>query len=264
MSSTICPLTQFTNDTGITLARGERNTDKIQPWKGITREQIDILYTLAMPAGWGGEFHSWCIHKKTKKIYDDYSDPTTRLGSMVKEIMYINDCDTIIYEEYEKTPKYLERLHATENEKCKNYPWFKDYKNAQDWSGNGYCFQRAHIKHNQSKNWKIKFGVVWIENSKTGKRYNLEGNFGETIDDGLIKNHIDTLRRKVFLGSITKERAKELACFFMSHSHEEMECWIDNDWYVKKEKNYVWKRDISRRHHAKKSFHKKKNNSSTF
>lgn len=252
MSSTICPLTQFTKDTGIVLAKpdGLGNTDEIQAWKGITREQIDILNTLVASKE-GGDFHSWCIHKKSKKIYDDYSDPTTRLGSMVKDIMIFNNCDKIIYEEYEKTPKYLERLHATENEKCKNYSWFKDYKNAQDWSGNGYCFQRAHNKHNQSKNWKIKFGVVWIENSKTGKRYNLEGNFGEEIDDGLIIDNIQILQRKVYLGTVSKERAKQLICFFMSYGWEKVEECVDS-WEIKGVKQYVAKRDVSRKQHARK------------
>jgi len=244
LTQTICPLKQFTLDTGVVLARGQRSPQPILPWKGITREQVAELVKLA-PSRTTGAFHSWCIHKKSKKLYDVYSDPTTQLGSIVKEIMMINDCDKLIYEEYEKTPKYLERLLSTENEKCKKYPWFNDYKDAQDWSGNGYCFQRAHAKHKENKKWKIKFGVVWIENSQTGKRYNLEGNFGEEIDDGLIFNNLDAIARKVFLGTITKERAKELACFFMSHSLNIVEDFID-DMAVKSQKTYAHARDVSR------------------
>lgn len=248
-TQTICPLKQFTMDTGLKLAL--MNKECVKPWKGITTEQVEVLIQLHKKSTKNsGDFHSWCIHKKSKKLYDDYSDPTTKLGSMVQEIMRINNCDKMIYEEYKKTPKYLERLHAEKNENFKKYSWYADYVSAQDWSGNGYCFQRAHMKHKENKNYKIKFGVVWIENSQTGKRYNLEGNFGEEISDGLVELHLDNLQRKVFLETLTKKRAKELACFFMSHSQHIIEEWID-DWTVNSERTYVAKRDVSRRHHAR-------------
>lgn len=255
ITQTICPLKQFENETGFILARGERQGCEVLPWEGITREQIDTLIesfqTGQGQGGNSGSFHSWCIHKKNKKLYDDYSNPSTNLGSIVQDIMKLHNCDKLIYEEFEKTPKYLERLHATENEKYKNWSWYPDYKAAQDWSTEGYCFQRAHMKHKENKNWKIKFGMVWIENSKTGKRWLIEGNKEQNgqLEDGFIEIHIQLLKNKVRRGLMSKNRAKELIFFFTTKSRDMIEYIIDS--WKQPAKVMVHKRDVSRKHHAR-------------
>ena len=233
-TQTTCPLKAFTQRTGITLSRNERGTD-INAWKGINQSQIEELINFSQISGkTGGDFHAWNIHKKTKKLYDDYSDPTTPTGSILAEIMKIHNCDEIVYEEFTKLPKYLEQMRALENERHRDYEWYDNYTLAQDWSMSGYCFQRAHQKWRDNKNWKIKFGSVFIRNSKTGKKYNIEGEDAD-FEDGFIDRHITLIKNRVERGRLSKSKAKILITFFMGHSHELMNNVVDM-WSVRKER----------------------------
>jgi len=239
MSSTskTCPLTQFTTDTGKTLCM---SAGDIIAWEGINKKQIyELINFQTDDQQVSGEFHSWCVHKKSKKLLDDYTDPTTKTGSIVKEIMVLHNCDELEYVEFEKTPKFLETLLARENVRYKNYEWYGKYKNAQDWTSGGFCFQRAHNKHKSNKNWKVKFGEVWMKNSKTGLRLNIEG-----ANDQIINRHIGLLQNKVGRGLMSKVTAKRLAGFFMSHSQHLLNAVIDSwptDYHNKRQRDKIRK-----------------------
>ena len=229
-TQTTCPLKAFTQRTGITLSRNERGME-IYAWKGINQSQIEELISFSQSEKMGGDFHAWNIHKKTKKLYDDYSDPTTPTGSILADIMKIHNCDEIVYEEFTKLPKYLEKMSALENERYRDYEWYSNYTLAQDWSMSGYCFQRAHQKWRENKNWKIKFGSVFIRNSKTGKRYNIEGEDAD-FEDGFIERHITFIKMKVERGKLSKSKAKKLISFFMSSNPDLMNMVVDS-WVCK-------------------------------
>ena len=236
-TQTTCPLKAFTRRTGITLSRNERGTEII-PWKGINQSQIEELISFSQSSkDVGGDFHAWNIHKKTKKLYDDYSDPTTPTGSILADIMKIHNCDEIVYEEFTKLPKFLEKMSALENERHRDYEWYDNYTLAQDWSMSGYCFQRAHQKWRDNKNWKIKFGSVFIRNSKTGLKLNIEGE-DASFEDGFIQRHIDLIKNKVERGRLSKSKAKKLITFFMSSNHELMDNVVEM-WVVKKGKRTI-------------------------
>jgi len=206
--------------------------ETIVAWEGITMEQVTELieYTEKRKED-GGEFHSWCRHKKSGKIYDDYTNPETKLGKTLKEIMELHNCDELEYVEFEKIPKYLEQLLSDDNTMWK-LDWFKKYKYAQDYSASGFCFQRAHLKHKSSKNWKIKFGEIFILNKKTGVRLNIEG----SAEDDLIRNHITRIRSKFVRGLMTEEKAFELITFF-NREHLEIRGLI-NSWKAPPKSKY--------------------------
>tara|TARA_R110001606_G_scaffold209535_3_gene356785 strand:- start:199 stop:1146 length:948 start_codon:yes stop_codon:yes gene_type:complete len=197
----------------------------IIPWEGInipdTHELLDMV--LAKQDQMSGDFHAWCRHKKTGKILDIYNDPTTPVGKTLQEIMILHKCDEIVYEEFEKTPKYLERMLSEANYYWKNTEWYKKYRAAQDYSGIGYCFQRAHALHKLSpKNQKIKFGEVYIENKQTGVRLCIEGN-----NHQIVEKHIKLVKLKVLQGKMSKKKAIKLLTFFMTHSQDLMEDCVD-------------------------------------
>lgn len=191
--------------------------NNVTAWNGITTEQVTQLinWVSGKQESMSGDFHSWCRHKKSGKIFDVYNNPETKLGNMVQQIMLLHNCDELIYEEFDKTPKYLERMLSDCNFMW-NKDWFKNYKMAQDYSGAGYCFQRAHLKHKSSKTWKIKFGKVYIKNSRTGNRYCIEGEG----DDVIVNRHIDLVQNRFMRGLMTEQTAFNLITFFMSHSHQ--------------------------------------------
>ena len=197
----------------------------IIPWEGITIPDVYELLSmvLAKQDQMSGDFHAWCRHKKTGKILDIYNDPTTQVGKTLQDIMILHKCDEIVYEEFEKTPKYLERMLSEANYYWKTTEWYKKYRAAQDYSGVGYCFQRAHAQHKLSpKNQKIKFGEVYIENKQTGVRLCIEGS-----DNSICEKHIKIVKMKVLQGKMSKKTAIRLLTFFMTHSQELMEDCVD-------------------------------------
>ena len=160
-----------------------------------------------------GPFHAWIVDKKTGAIIDDYLNPNTKCGKLFGMVQKINCMPEVEYEEFEQKPKWLEQLYSQTMEAYNKYPFYKKYVDEEDFDSVGSCLHRAIQKHKTSKKrFKIKFGFVFIKNTRTGQRMNVEGE--DNNDSEFIQNHINGCRSEFMKGKIDKKTLKQLITFF--------------------------------------------------
>jgi hypothetical protein len=173
-----------------------------------------------------GSFHAWIYDKKTKKIIDDYADPSTYVGTLFNHLQKIHNLPDLRYEEFEKNPKFVETLLTNIHTDYKD-DWFKKYMNSENWDRVGYCLQRAFLKHKSSKNrYKIRFGWVYAYNNITGKEMNIEGD--DERDDDFINTHIQAVQDGYLLHKrYDRKMAAALLQFFARIDNNILEKIID-------------------------------------
>lgn len=173
-----------------------------------------------------GEFHAWIYDKKNKCIIDDYADPSTYVGTLFQHLQKIHNLPDLRYEEFEKKPRFIETLLTNIHTDYKE-EWFKKYMNSENWDRIGYCLQRAFLKHKTSKNrYKIRFGMVYIANTITGKEMNIEGD--DDRDDNFITNHINAVQDGYLLHKrYDRKMAAALLQFFARIDNKFLEEIID-------------------------------------
>ena len=173
-----------------------------------------------------GEFHAWIYDKKNKCIIDDYTDPSTYVGTLFQHLQKIHKLPDVRYEEFKKNPKFVETLLTNIHTDYKE-EWFKKYINSENWDRIGYCLQRAFIKHKTSKNrYKIRFGMVYLRNNISGKEMNIEGD--DERDSEFISTHIQAVQDGYLLhNQYNRKTAAALLQFFARIDNNILEGIID-------------------------------------
>ena len=137
----------------------------------------------------GCDFHSWVVDKQTGKTIDDYLDRRTRCGRAVHLLKDILKCPTLTYVEWEDGADHkpsLRRLFDDEMYGLNNHAMYRRWFEVEEFWGVGECLARAiKIYHTNPERYEIKFGEVWLENRKTGKRVCLEGACGDNDETHL-------------------------------------------------------------------------------
>ena len=176
-----------------------------------------------------GAFHAWIYDKKTKKIIDDYTDPSTYVGKLFSHLQKIHNLPDVRYEEFEKNPKFVETLLTETNTDWK-HDWFQKYMNSENWDRVGYCLQRAFLKHKSSKRrYKIRFGWVYLRNNETGEEINIEGNEDEIHEQKFINKHIQAVQDGYLLHNLyDRKTAAALLQFFARIDNKILEDIINN------------------------------------
>jgi hypothetical protein len=213
------------------------NAQELQDVMKIGGEDLDGNYTkdeMIQLILWGnrpgskirGSFHAWIYDKKTKKIIDDYDDPSTYVGTLFQHLQKIHNLPDLRYEEFEKNPKFVETLLTNIHTDYKE-EWFKKYLNSESWDRIGYCLQRAFLKHKSSKNrYKIRFGMVYLRNNISGEEMNIEGD--DERNSKFINKHIQAvqdgyLHHKLY----DRKMAAALLQFFARIDNNLLEAIID-------------------------------------
>lgn len=173
-----------------------------------------------------GSFHAWIYDKKTKKIIDDYADPSTYVGTLFNHLQKIHNLPDLRYEEFEKNPKFVETLLTNIHTDYKD-DWFKKYMNSENWDRIGYCLQRAFLKHKSSKNrYKIRFGMVYLRNNISGEEMNIEGD--DERDSDFIQKHIQAVQDGyLHYKRYDRKMAAALLQFFARIDNNVLEAIID-------------------------------------
>jgi hypothetical protein len=213
------------------------NEGELIMWEGATLQECKDLIAMAKideNYNQQGDFHAWCEHKKTGEIYDDYNNPDTKCGYVIQEIMKLHKCDEIVYEEFEKTPKFLERLVSTQNSRWNEFPFFKKFKSAQNYNKPGFCFSRAFLKNKKQKKMKMKFGETFIANKKTGKKFCIEGKSKIDGNQNFMESTINLCKLQYFTDKMNINKVKTIINFWCPTNLQPKMAEIIDSWETTK------------------------------